>query len=94
MTYLLDRVERCTARNPQGACTTWTTVTDVSGVSVGIGTHETYRFVNKPAPAVTVPLTGGTSGELFGLGGLGLVILAGFAGLAYWRRTQRQTEVR
>ncbi len=94
MTYLLDRVERCTARNPQGACTTWTTVTDVSGVSVGIGTHETYRFVNKPAPAVTVPLTGGTSGELFGLGGLGLVILAGFAGLAYWRRIQRQTEVR
>lgn len=94
MTYLLDRIERCAARDAGGSCTSWTTVLDVSAVSVAIGTHETYRFVNKPAPAVIVPLTGGLSGELFGSGGLGLAALAIILAAMYWRRIRRQSEVR
>ena len=94
MTYLLDRIERCAARDAGGSCTSWTTVLDVSAVSVAIGTHETYRLVNKPAPAVIVPLTGGLSGELFGGGGLGLAALAIILAAMYWRRIRRQSEVR
>lgn len=93
MTYMLDRIERCTARAAGGSCTTWVTVLDVSAISVGIGTHETYRFVNKPAPAVAVPLTGGLSGELFGGGGMALAAVAILLGALYWRRVRRQAEV-
>lgn len=94
ITYLLEQVERCTSLAPGGgACTIWAPVADVSAVSVELGTHEVYQFVNKPAPAVAMPLTGGLSGDLFGLGGLGALTLATLFGVLYWHRTRRQAGV-
>lgn len=89
--YLLDRVEHCVDVAPGGAsCLAWGPAVDASAVTVDLGKHEIYRFVNVPAPAVTVPLTGGVSGELFGIGGLGFAALAALLAIAYWHRTRRQ----
>ncbi|WP_089774811.1 LPXTG cell wall anchor domain-containing protein [Ruania alba] len=63
----------------------WTTVVD-NAVQVAPGTHATYRFVNDAPPAVTLPLTGGTSTDAVLLTGLTLLVLAGGLVVYQWRR--------
>ncbi len=94
ITYLLDSVQRCLTVGPGNACAVWSTPIDPSAITVGLGAHEIYRFVNKPAPLVAVPLTGGMSGDLFGIGGLGIAFLAALMAVLYRRRIRRQAEVR
>ncbi|WP_449283137.1 vWA domain-containing protein [Leucobacter sp.] len=94
--YFLDRVEQCEpdASLPGGfdpaACVT---ISDPSDISVGLGQHAIYRFVNQPAPMVAVPLTGGLSSDAFGIAGIGLAALAAIIGTLYWNRRRRLPEV-
>jgi len=65
---------------------------DVSQVSAEPGEHATYRFVNDSVPAVVLPLTGGTSTDLFLLiGGIFLLIALS---LAAWQQSRRLRGVR
>lgn len=94
--YFLDRVEQCApdANLPGGfdpdACIE---ISDPSDVSVGLGQHTIYRFVNQPAPMVAVPLTGGLSSDAFGIAGAGLAALAAIIGYLYWNRKRRLPEL-
>lgn len=88
LAYLFDRVElwnqEAGAWEPAGP----------EGISLAAGEHSVYRFVNKPAPDIAVPLTGGMSSASFGAAGTAITILAALMGAAaYMRRTQRTTEV-
>lgn len=79
LAYLFDRVDVWNG-------TEWEEVTDFSAVTVTAGEHAVYRFVNKPAPAFALPLTGGMSTDAFLIaGGLILAATLGFA-LWYFRR--------
>ncbi|WP_133162889.1 LPXTG cell wall anchor domain-containing protein [Arthrobacter glacialis] len=51
---------------------------DPTTVSVATGHHGVYRFVNASAPALTLPLTGGTGTSAYMLAGGGLLLLAIF----------------
>jgi LPXTG-motif cell wall-anchored protein len=65
---------------------------DVAQVSAEPGEHATYRFVNDSVPAVVLPLTGGTSTDLFLLiGGIFLLIALS---LAAWQQSRRLRGVR
>jgi hypothetical protein len=83
--YQLDKLEVSTDGG-----TTWATVSDVSAISVPAGQHWIYRFVNKPAPSFTLPLTGGMSTDAFLIGG-GLTTLLALGGAAWNTRRNRRT---
>ncbi len=85
LAYLLDRVEQCVPSSAPGGCD-WVVVDESQAVSVGIGQNATYRFVNKQAPALEVPLTGGLSSDALGLAGAGIAGLALLVGAATWNR--------
>ncbi|WP_143103030.1 prealbumin-like fold domain-containing protein [Agrococcus baldri] len=51
----------------------WTTVDEV--VTVEAGDHAIYRFVNRPAPALALPLTGGIGADTYLFGGAGVLLL-------------------
>src|SRR5699024_8498125 len=84
LAYLLDRVERW-----DDATSEWVSA-DPSTVAVEAGDHAIYRFVNEPAPAVNIPLTGGMSAALFSTWGTALIVLAALLTAAYIDRTRRQ----
>lgn len=89
--YLLDRVEQCTAFGAGGSCNSWATVSDVSNVKVSLGQTAMYRFVNKAAPAIAVPLTGGIGRDQVLLAGGGVLILSlAILGLMRARRRRFQ----
>ncbi|GAA1623564.1 VWA domain-containing protein [Leucobacter chromiireducens] len=89
LSYLLNRVERCEPQpgNP-GACT-WVAIDESAPVTVGLGQHGIYRFVNRPAPALQVPLTGGLSSDALGIAGASLAALALLVGGLSWSRRRR-----
>lgn len=61
--------------------TTWTTVPSYAITAPAAGQTAVYRFVNAPVQPTTLPLTGGTSADMFtiaGAGLLGFLVLAGF----------------
>ncbi|MFB8387749.1 LPXTG cell wall anchor domain-containing protein [Microbacterium sp. NPDC055910] len=64
----------------------WTDV-DAAAITIAPGEHATYRFVNDRIPAVVLPLTGGTSADMFLM--LGAAIMAALAGLGVWHATRR-----
>lgn len=89
LSYLLDRVERCEPQaGAPGGCS-WVAVDESQAVSVGIGQHGVYRFVNRPAPALEVPLTGGLSSDALGIAGASLAALALLVGGLTWSRRRR-----
>lgn len=67
--------------------TTWTPVSSRTITAPAAGQGAVYRFVNAPVAPTKLPLTGGTSADVFYIGGGSLVILA-FAFLL-WQRRQR-----
>ncbi|WP_125100384.1 vWA domain-containing protein [Leucobacter chromiireducens] len=91
LAYLLDRVERCAPdASAPGGCI-WTPVDESAPVSVGIGQHEVYRFVNVAAPALEVPLTGGVSSDALNIAGAGLAALALLVGSLSWAHRRRRS---
>lgn len=88
LAYLFDRLEVCTVQ-PDSSCV-WTAVNVNDTVQVPLGQQRIYRFVNVLAPSISVPLTGGTAGELFGGIGLSVLALAALLGGVAWARTRRQ----
>lgn len=91
----IQKCQTVVGNGPSATCSAWEPgyITG-NEVTVALGQHGIYRFVNQPIPPITVPLTGGMSADLFGIWGTGLAILAAFAAVAYTRRIRRQMEVR
>lgn len=90
LAYLLDRVERCVPDTTAPGGCDWTRVDESAPVSVGIGQHEVYRFVNVSAPALEVPLTGGVSSDALNIAGAGLAALALLVGSLSWAHRRRR----
>lgn len=90
LAYLLDRVERCVPDTTAPGGCDWTQVDESAPVSVGIGQHEVYRFVNVSAPALEVPLTGGVSSDALNIAGAGLAALALLVGSLSWAHRRRR----
>ena len=65
----------------------WVTVAD-NAVSVEQGEHAVYRFVNDAPPAVSLPLTGGTSTDAVTFAGLTFLVMA--AGLVFYQWHRRR----
>ena len=60
---------------------TWTTVPSSAITAPAAGQTAVYRFVNAPVQPTTLPLTGGTSADMFTIAGaamLGLLVIAVF----------------
>ncbi|WP_025133545.1 vWA domain-containing protein [Leucobacter sp. PH1c] len=94
LAYLLDRVERCLPDATQAGGCSWQRVDERDSVTVGIGQHAVYRFVNVPAPALEVPLTGGVSSDALSIAGAGLAAIALLAASAIWVRRRRGLRLR
>lgn len=96
LAYLFDRLEVC-FNFVDGVCdpsvaSNWKMVEDPDApVQVGVGQQAIYRFVNKLAPEVQVPRTGGVAGELYGGIGLSALALAALLGTAVWFASRRNT---
>lgn len=89
LAYLLDRVERCDPDPSAADGCTWERVDETQQVKVGLGQNAVYRFVNRPAPALEVPLTGGLSSDALGIAGASIAGLALLVGAASWSRRRR-----
>ncbi|WP_314322942.1 LPXTG cell wall anchor domain-containing protein [Paenarthrobacter ilicis] len=74
------RLERLTG-------TTWTPVSSRTITAPAAGQTAVYRFVNAPVAPTKLPLTGGTSADVFYIGG-GVLFMVAFAFLV-WQRRQR-----
>ncbi|MBL3698877.1 VWA domain-containing protein [Leucobacter luti] len=92
LAYLLDRVEFCVPNAATTGGCDWSRVDEAAPVSVGVGEHAVYRFVNRSAPALEVPLTGGLSSDALGIAGAGIAGLALLLGAVTWTRRRRHTE--
>lgn len=92
LAYLLDRVERCDPNPAAAGGCDWQVIDEAAPVSVGVGQHAVYRFVNKSAPALEVPLTGGLSSDAVGIAGAGLAGLALLIGSVAWMRRRRHEQ--
>ncbi|XPP27478.1 MAG: hypothetical protein ACNYNX_04640 [Leucobacter sp.] len=91
----IQKCQTVVGNGPSATCSAWEPgYLAGDTVSVDLGQHGIYRFVNQPIPPITVPLTGGMSADLFGIWGTGLAILAALAAVLYTRRIRRQMEVR
>ncbi len=71
----------------------WVDVASSDIVAPAAGQTVTYRFVNAPAPALTLPLTGGIGADAYLFGGLALLILAGASVLVRMRPLRRRGAV-
>lgn len=83
LAYLITKIQRWDGGN-------WVDVASTGGaveVSVPIGTHAYYRYVNARAPTLSVPHTGGTPAELFVT--LGALLGAAAAVVAITARSRR-----
>ncbi|TCK45079.1 von Willebrand factor type A domain-containing protein [Leucobacter luti] len=89
LAYLLDRVERCDPNPAAAGGCDWVHVDETTPVSVPIGQTAVYRFVNTPAQALDVPLTGGLSSDALGIAGAGIAGLALLVGAITWTRRRR-----
>ncbi len=91
----IQKCETVSGSGPSATCTAWASGY-ITGdeVTVALGQHGIYRFVNQPIPPITVPLTGGMSADLFGLWGGGIAILAVLLGVFTVSRLRRQSEAR
>ncbi|MBD3758187.1 MAG: LPXTG cell wall anchor domain-containing protein [Microbacterium sp.] len=65
----------------------WVDVESTEITAPAAGQTAVYRFVNDKIPAVVLPLTGGTSTDVFLISGA--LLLALMAGLAFWQRRRR-----
>lgn len=89
LAYVFDRLEVCTAATDT-TCDTWATVDPAQLVQVPLGQQQMYRFVNALAPSIQVPLTGGTSSDLYAGLGLSITVIAALLATSIWRNTRRQ----
>jgi hypothetical protein len=98
LAYTQLGIQQCrtvTGTGASASCAEWETgYLTGDEVTVALGQHGIYRFVNQPIPPVTVPLTGGMSADLFGIWGVGLAVLAAITAIVYTGRLRRQMEVR
>lgn len=67
---------------------TWVTVTSSTITAPEPGQNAVYRFVNAPVQPPTLPLTGGTSADIFLFAGGAVLILALLAGVLHARRAR------
>lgn len=63
----------------------WVDVDSAQITAPAVGQSATYRFVNDRSPAPVLPLTGGTSTDLFLFGGAALLLLMAALATWHWR---------
>jgi LPXTG-motif cell wall-anchored protein len=82
LAYRLIRIE---LRNPDGR---WSPIADNQITAPAAGQTAIYRFVNEAIPPVVLPLTGGTSSDVYFLAG-GIILIAALGAADFVRRRRR-----